>query len=61
MAPTQSAGIVPTSGQRTRDPSKTGPSVHDRVIRVRPSGQTTGRTQVMQTPMPQAIDSSTAQ
>ena len=29
-------------------------------MRVRPSSPTTGSTQVMQTPMPQAIDSSTA-
>ena len=34
--------------------------MHDRENRVRPSSPTIGRTQVMQTPMPQAIDSSTA-
>ena len=38
----------------------TGPSVQDRVIRVTPSSPTTGSTQVMQTPIPQAIDSSTS-
>ena len=59
-APCVSGGTVPTSSQRTRSPRKTGPSTHDRTIRVTPSSPTTGSTQVMQTPMPQAIDSSTA-
>ena len=48
------------ASQRTRSPRKTGPSTHERTIRVAPSGPVTGITQVMQTPMPQAIDSSTA-
>ena len=38
----------------------TGPSTQDRSIRVTPSSPRTGSTQVMQTPMPHAIDSSTA-
>ena len=59
-APTTSAGSVPTSAKRTRSPPNTGPSTHERANRVRPSAPTTGSTQVMQTPMPQAIDSSTA-
>ena len=59
-APTQSAGTVPMSAQRTRSPRNTGPSVQERTIRVSPSSPTTGSTQVMHTPMPQAIDSSTA-
>ena len=54
------AGTVPTSAQRTRSPSNTGPSTHDRTMRVTPSSPMTGMTQVMQTPMPHAIDSSTA-
>ena len=33
---------------------------HERVIRITPSSPRTGSTHVMQTPMPQAIDSSTA-
>ena len=36
------------------------PSTQERTIRVTPSSPPTGSTQVMQTPMPQAIDSSTA-
>ena len=40
--------------------ANTGPSMQDRVNRVRPSSPTTGSTQVMHTPIPQAIDSSTA-
>jgi hypothetical protein len=52
--------MVPTSSQRTRSPRKTGPSTQERTIRVTPSLPITGRTQVMQTPMPQAIASSTA-
>jgi hypothetical protein len=52
--------MVPTSSQRTRSAAKTGPSTQDRVIRVMPSFPTTGSTQVMHTPIPQAIDSSTA-
>ena len=48
------------SSQRTRSPRNTGPSTQDRAIRVTPSSPTTGSTQVMQTPMPQAIDSSTS-
>ena len=59
-APTTSQGSVPTSAKRTRSPPNTGPSVQDREKRVRPSSPTTGSTQVMQTPIPQAIDSSTA-
>ena len=55
-----SGGTVPTSSQRTRSPPKTGPSVHERLNRVRPSSPITGSTQVMHTPIPQAIDSSTA-
>ncbi len=59
-APTTSAVSVPTSANRTRSPPNTGPSTQDRANRVRPSAPTTGSTQVMQTPIPQAIDSSTA-
>ena len=59
-APTTSQGSVPTSANRTRSPPNTGPSTQDREKRVRPSSPTTGSTQVMQTPIPQAIDSSTA-
>ena len=59
-APSASNGIVPTSSQRTCSPRNTGPSTHDRTIRVIPSVPVTGSTQVMQTPMPQAISSSTA-
>ncbi len=51
---------MPTSSHRTRSCSNTGPSTQDRLIRVTPSSPTTGSTQVMQTPIPQAIDSSTA-
>ena len=53
-------GTVPTSSQRTRSPRKTGPSTHERSMRVTPSSPITGSTHVMQTPMPQAIASSTA-
>ena len=58
-APSASNGMVPTSSQRTKSPRKTGPSTQDRTILVTPSSPTTGRTQVMQTPVPQAMDSST--
>ena len=54
------AGTVPTSAQRTSLPRNTGPSVQERTIRVTPSDPRTGSTQVMHTPIPQAIDSSTA-
>jgi len=47
------------SSQRTSSPRNTGPSTQDRTIRVTPSSPMTGSTQVMHTPMPQAIDSST--
>ena len=47
---------MPTSSHRTRSPRKTGPSTQDRTIRVWPSSPTTGSTQVMHTPIPQAID-----
>jgi hypothetical protein len=50
---------VPSS-HRTRSPRKTGPSTHERTILVIPSLPTTGSTQVMHTPTPQAIASSTA-
>ena len=60
VPPARPAGTVPTSSQRTRSPRNTGPSTQDRTIRVTPSSPTTGSTQVMQTPIPQAIDSSTA-
>ena len=43
-----------------RSPRKTGPSTQERTIEVTPSLPRTGMTQVMQTPTPQAIDSSTA-
>src|SRR5262245_39518201 len=59
-APRASNGMVPTSSQRTRSPRKTGPSTQDRVILVTPSSPITGSTQVMQTPVPQAMDSSTS-
>ena len=59
-APNASNGIVPTSSQRTCSPRNTGPSTQERTIRVIPSVPTTGSTQVMQTPIPQAISSSTA-
>ena len=59
-APNASNGIVPMSSQRICSPRNTGPSAQDRTIRVIPSLPTTGSTQVMQTPMPQAIASSTA-
>ena len=58
-APSASNGTVPASSQRTRSPRKTGPSVQDRTILVTPSSPTTGRTHVMQTPVPHAICSST--
>ena len=58
-APSASNGIVPTSSQRTRSPWNTGPSTQERTIRVTPSSPTTGSTHVMQTPIPQAMDSST--
>src|SRR3974390_3440898 len=54
-APSASNGMVPTSSQRTRSPRKTGPSTQDRTILVTPSSPTTGRTQDMHTPGPQAI------
>ncbi len=47
------------SSQRTCWPRNTGPSTQDRTILVIPSEPATGSTHVMQTPMPQAIDSST--
>ena len=52
--------MVPTSSQRTDSPRNTGPSMQERTIRVMPSDPTTGSTHVMQTPIPQAIASSTA-
>ena len=55
-----SGGHVPTSDHRTRSPKNTGPSVHERTMRVTPSSPMTGSTHVMHTPTPQAIDSSTA-
>ena len=58
-APSASNGMVPMSSQRTVSPRNTGPVTQDRTIRVTPSSPMTGRTQVMHTPMPQAIDSST--
>ena len=48
------------ASQRTRSPRKTGPSTHERTIRVTPSLPVTGMTHVMHTPTPHAIDSSTA-
>lgn len=48
------------SAQRTLAPSNTGPSVQARTKRLRPSSPTTGSTQVMQIPVPQAIAASTA-
>ncbi len=51
---------MPTSSQRTSVPRNTGPSVHERTIRVTPSRPRTGSTHVMHTPIPQAIASSTA-
>src|SRR5262249_37274548 len=59
-APNASNGIVPTSSQRTCSPRNAGPSTQDRTILVIPSVPVTGSTQVMQTPTPQAISSSTA-
>ena len=63
-APRASSGTrpmpSPNASQRTRSPRNTGPSTQERTIRVTPSLPVTGRTQVMQTPTPQAIDSSTA-
>ena len=50
----------PNASQRTRSPRNTGPSTQERTIRVTPSLPVTGMTQVMHTPTPQAIDSSTA-
>lgn len=50
---------MPTSSQRTTSPRKTGPSTHDRTIRVIPSEPTTGSTQLMQTPVPQPIAAGT--
>ena len=47
-----------TSGRRC--PGTPGPSVQERTIRVTPSDPRTGSTQVMHTPIPHAIDSSTA-
>ena len=52
--------MVPTSSQRICSPRNTGPSTQERTIRVTPSWPVTGSTQVMQTPIPHAIDSSTA-
>ncbi len=48
------------ASHRTRSPRNTGPSTHERTMRVFPSVPVTGRTQVIHTPMPQAMDSSTA-
>jgi hypothetical protein len=47
------------SSQRTRSPRNTGPSTHERTIRVIPSVPVTGSTHPMQTPVPQAIGTST--
>ena len=58
-APNASNGIVPTSSQRTCSPRNTGPSTQERTMRVIPSLPVTGSTQVMQTPIPQAMASST--
>ena len=59
-APSASNGIVPMSSQRTVSPRNTGPATQDRTMRVTPSSPTTGSTQVMHTPMPHAMDSSTS-
>src|SRR5690606_2459667 len=63
-APTASSGTAHSppekASQRTRSPLKTGPSTQLRTIRVAPSAPRTGMTQVMQTPTPQAMASSTA-
>ena len=48
------------SSQRTRSPRNTGPSTHARTILVIPSVPVTGSTQPMQTPVPQAIGTSTS-
>ena len=47
------------SSQRTRSPRNTGPSTHERTIRVIPSVPVTGSTQPMHTPVPQAMGTST--
>ena len=47
------------SSQRTRSPRNTGPSTQERTILVIPSVPVTGSTQPMQTPVPQAIGTST--
>ncbi len=51
---------MPTSAHRMRAASNTGPSTHERTKRDFPSSPRTGSTQVMHTPIPQAIASSTA-
>ena len=64
-APTASSGDAGMALRRRRPTGRgrrgrPGPSTHERTIRVRPSEPTTGMTHVMQTPTPQAMDSSTA-